>query len=558
MAKKSANLAQTRRQLLQLVAPEAGFLWIVVVYGVAISALTLAVPIAVQTLINTIANIGSLRAVYVLAFSLFLLLFISGLLSALRMWVIELFERHLFARLSAEMSYRVVRSPHEVFRDRRNAGITHRYFDIMTFQKNVPRLLVDGLTLVLQTLIGFTVVSFYHPWFLIFNLVILTFIYLIWEIWSRGAKITAIEMSREKYEMSRWLSDLETAHEFFKSSRHVELAAETTDDHSGRFIKKHREHFSFTFKQAVGFLLLYAFSSSMLLGLGGWLVTNGELSIGQLVSAELIMASIFLGLSRFSSFLKYYYELFGATDKIMEVLTLPQESSTAALGTAPESGALVLDNVAVRRGNRLCHISCDLKSGEKRFVSASEPWIQRQLTQLLNYHEPVREGQIVLGGKALGDLDRYELRQTIHCIDRSLIVQCSIREFLNLACDGADTQRMITALESVGLWQVIQQFEDGLDTRLSMLGAPLRGPEMLLLKLAAAMLAQPKLVILNQRFDDIPSISRKQMLDLLQRQSFTILYFTSQPDADYFDGMINLEAEAPAQSSDNAAEVGNE
>ena len=194
MAKKLVNLAATRRSLWGLLQPESGFLWVIVVYGLGISLLTLAVPIAVQTLINTIANIGSLRAVYVLAVTLFIILLSSGVLSALSMWVVELYERKVYARLTAEMSYRVIRAPHQFFEGRSNAGITDRYFDIMILQKNVPRLLVDGFALVLQMLVGFTLVSFYHPWLFIFNSLTIATIYMIWTLWSRGAKRTAIEL----------------------------------------------------------------------------------------------------------------------------------------------------------------------------------------------------------------------------------------------------------------------------------------------------------------------------------------------------------------------------
>ena len=103
--RKSTDLKGTRAQLWQLLAPESSFYGVIIVYGVAISLLTLAVPIAVQTLINSIANIGALRAVYSLALALFLILLSYGVLSALRVWMAELYRRRVFARLSAEISF---------------------------------------------------------------------------------------------------------------------------------------------------------------------------------------------------------------------------------------------------------------------------------------------------------------------------------------------------------------------------------------------------------------------------------------------------------------------
>lgn len=84
----------------------------------------------------------------------------------------------------------------------------------MTFQKNVPSLMVDGFALVLQMLVGFTLVSFYHPMLFAFNLVLILVMYAIWKIWGTGAKRSAIELSHAKYDSAKWLNDIAAAHEF--------------------------------------------------------------------------------------------------------------------------------------------------------------------------------------------------------------------------------------------------------------------------------------------------------------------------------------------------------
>ena len=109
---KPIDLRKTRKTLFSLLKPEAGFFWVAIAYGVAISLMTLAVPIAVQTLINSIANIGSTRAVIILAVILFLTLFISGVFSALRMRVMEFYERKVYARLTADLGLKTILAPH--------------------------------------------------------------------------------------------------------------------------------------------------------------------------------------------------------------------------------------------------------------------------------------------------------------------------------------------------------------------------------------------------------------------------------------------------------------
>lgn len=318
------NLARTRHWLHAILRPERNFIWVIIIYGIGISLLTLAVPAAVQYLINTIVNIGSFRAVLVLAFSLFLILLTSGVLSAIRMWVVELYERRIFARLTSEISFKVMASPKDQFKGP-YAGSSNRYFEILLLQKNIPFIMLDGFALVLQTAVGFALVSFYHPWLFIFNTGVVLTIYTIWRAWSSGAKRTAIERSKQKYATAKWLADLESLKKKPTSDALMSEAAVGTEEQISRFIDAQRQHFSYTFPQSLLFLALYALGSAGLLGVGGWLVIEGQLSVGQLVAAELIMASIFLGLSRFSTYLKAYYELYGSADKLEELLSLPED-----------------------------------------------------------------------------------------------------------------------------------------------------------------------------------------------------------------------------------------
>ena len=539
--KKSTDLRGTRAQLWQLLAPESSFYGVIIVYGIAISLLTLAVPIAVQTLINSIANIGALRAVYSLALALFLILLSYGVLSALRVWMAELYRRRVFARLSAEISFSVIRAPAWFFEGGRNVGLTHRYFDIMTLQKNVPRLLADGFALVLQMVVGFTLVAFYHPALFLFNVVVILAVLVIWKLWSVGARRHALALSREKYAMARWLNQMEIAHEFFKTGRHVDLAADKTAASTADYLASHRNLFRFTFSQTLSFLLLYALGSAALLGLGGWLVTLGELSIGQLVAAELVMASIFIGLSRFSSYLKDYYELYGAADKLGEVLSIPAEQKNTGM-TAPERGALCFHDVMLERDGHLCRVEECIDSGEKVIVRANEAWIQRAVLSVLRAHRVPIGGQVTLAGRALEDLDVHELRNGIHGIDRSPILECSMREYLLLNAPHADAAAMLKALEAVCLGPVISALPQGLDTQLSQTCAPLQGAEMLLLKLAAALLAKPAILVLNQLFDQVTPGVRDEVMALLGEQDFTVIYFSSLSAQPPFNRCIDLLA----------------
>jgi len=537
---KAIDLRATRKTLFKLLKPESDFFWVAIAYGVAISLMTLAVPIAVQTLINSIANIGSTRAVIILATVLFLTLFISGVFSALRMRIMEFYERKVYARLTAALSLRTIMAPHSYFEGRQNTNVTQRYFDIMTLQKNIPSLMVDGFALVLQMLVGFTLVSFYHPALFVFNLVLILVMYAIWKIWGAGAKRTAIELSQAKYESAKWLNDIAAAHEFFKSADHVEYAGRNTNSYINNYIHNHKNHFHYTFSQVVMFLLLYALASASLLGIGGVLVVQGQLSIGQLVAAELIMSAVFFGLSRFTQYLKLYYELYGAADKIGSALIIPQEDVNEDANRVPRSSQLVFNNLVLEHGTDSCFIDTTLKAGGKYFITTDKSWVQKQLTALMKRYDKPSKGEILLGDLSLFDYDTYELRQAITILDRSLIVECTIEEYLRLASPSVSISEMRQVLAAVELLPVVDALPHGLSEHISVLGAPLQPLEFLLLKLAGVLIAQPKVLIINQHFDAIPKALRLRLLAHLDNLKCTVLYFTNTPESGMFTGAIHL------------------
>ena len=181
-----------------IIGPEKNFFWLAIIYGVGISLLSLATPISVQLLINSIASTALPVPLFTLSAVLLVLLLVSGLFGALRSYMMELFRRRFMARLVAEVTLRAINAANPFFQDSRRIDLFNRYFEIINIQKVIPSLLIGGFTIVLQAGVGFIVTSFYHPFFLAFNIVVVLIVWLIWGVWARGAMKTSIIVSHEK------------------------------------------------------------------------------------------------------------------------------------------------------------------------------------------------------------------------------------------------------------------------------------------------------------------------------------------------------------------------
>ncbi|GAA0743327.1 ABC transporter ATP-binding protein [Sphingomonas sp. ABOLD] len=534
MAKQKIGWGQVRGWLGEVIGPDGGYLRLAMVYGIAISLLSLATPISVQLLINSVAKIALPAPLITLSALLFTLLLIVVILSALRVHIMALFERRIFARTMAEITIRAVHARNPFFADARRVDLFNRYFDLMTVQKSVPSLVIGGFTILLQSVVGLVVTSFYHPFFLGFNVILIALVWLIWQLWSPGAIRSAVALSHAKHDAARWLEGLGTSNGFYKSSRHLDFAMDGSETMTAAYVAAHRRHFRFSFTQTCAYLLLYATASAALLAMGGWLILQGQLSIGQLVAAELILSGVFYGLGQLGTYLDAFYDMVAAAEEVSLLYAIPHETHSRS-SEAPGNGEVRLREVEA--GDARIDLTIPAAS---QLVVVGAPTMDSRLAMLLKRNLQPDRGLVMVGGVDLEALDVYRLRSDVIVLDRPTIVEISIRDYLGLAGAGIPAGKVLDALALVGLDARIGQLPEGMDTPLAASGYPLSIGELMALKLANALLARPRVLLLGPLYDLIPPTRLTAALDALRDAGTTVLLFTGRPEAIRRDGYLWL------------------
>ncbi|HCW61783.1 MAG TPA: ABC transporter ATP-binding protein, partial [Sphingobium sp.] len=182
------------------------------------------------------------------------------------------------------------------------------------------------------------------------------------------------------------------------------------------------------------------------------------------------------------------------------------------------------------------------------------PGVESQIALLLKRHANPDRGLVSIGGSELGSFDMYLLRSAVVVLNRPTIVDVTIREYLNLATGGtAEGSRIMGTLELVGLAARISSLPDGLDTHLASSGSPLSIVEVMQLKLAMALLSGPKVLLLSQLYDMMPTEPLRATLDMLRRHDTTVLLFTERPEALNLDCCYWLGADAQHRFPGQAA-----
>ena len=178
---------------------ESTELWIAVIYSAAIGLVSLVLPVAVQAVVNTVAFGTLLQPLVILTIVVFVALCFVAVLNAYRQWVVELIQRRVFVRTAGAATEKLIGAEQDAFQEQHGPELVNRFLDVVTVQKAAASLLVDGLSVVFQTVIGMILLGVYHPWLLAFDVILLIAILIVAFPLGMGAIPTSVKESKAKY-----------------------------------------------------------------------------------------------------------------------------------------------------------------------------------------------------------------------------------------------------------------------------------------------------------------------------------------------------------------------
>ncbi|MEE4382360.1 MAG: ABC transporter transmembrane domain-containing protein, partial [Pseudomonadales bacterium] len=474
--KKSVPLTQAFRLV---VGDQASYLWTAVIFTGVISLLSLAVPVAVQLLIDSVANLGTVTPIVILSFVLLGVLAAQGSLYAARDFVLEMFERRFLARTAQEVTLRTAYAEAMAFEARNREDLYNRFFEISIIKSTIPALASSGLNLVFQAVVGYIVVAFYHPYFLWVSVVHAILIVAIWQSLDRPAVRSAIDMSTAKFRMGNWLESMAIKHRVFKSEAGIRWSDDRSDELTDEFVDAHKRHFRCTFTQTVSYQILMAVGSALLLGIGGWLVVVGQLTVGQLVAAELILGTIFLNMGNFPTVLESWYSMRAALDKLSQLHRVALEDVETQGKRDDWEPSVVFDDVTVHYRLHDVRLDAQFPAGSSTLVAPESASHVEVLCNLLLRVQTPTPGRVLLGGRDAEVFDIHHLRDDVVIVGDTRLFECTVAQFLRLANPTLTHGQMREVLDVVGLDELIESLEDGLETVLTPQGHPLTTSEIL-------------------------------------------------------------------------------
>lgn len=543
---RSTEALTPSRRLLEILRPERAELIAIVVYAAFIGALSLAIPIAVQQLVNTVALGGLVQPVLVVALMLLAGLAFAAGLTGFQAFLAEMLQRRVFVRACIDLANRLPRVPIEALSDRHGPELANRFFDLIQLQKTGARVLLDVSTVLLQTVAGLIVLSLYHPLMLGLSLLLVVAMVTVVVPFARRATRSAIAESKAKYGVAAWMQELLRHGRTFRSTSGREFVRQKNEALVTDWVAARQLHYRTVFSQLMAALALQVVVNSLVLALGGLLVVSGQLTLGQLVASELIVSAVVAAFARLGKQLESFYDVLAAVNKLGQLLDLPTESEGSVVPTeldrTPEIELHALGYA--HAGTRLLDgLSLRIAAGERIALISEDPRRDRALLEILSgLREPDR-GYVTADGRDVRDHQPGWLRDAALCLEEKEFFSGSILENLRIGRDSVRIPEIDLALERVGLLEDIRALPDGLATQLVTHGAPLSGTQLARLMVARAMIQRPRILAVDARVLGHGD-SREALLDVLLEDDppWTLLLSTSDPEtAARCDRVIRLE-----------------
>ena len=295
-------------------------------YAIFAGLVNLSLPLGIQAIINLIQGAQVSTSWIVLVVLVTLGVAFVGLLQLMQIRIIENVQQKIFTRSSFEFSYRFPKIKMSELRNFYPPELANRFFDTLTIQKGLSKILIDFPAALLQIIFGLILLSFYHPFFIIYGLLLLLLIYIVFRFTAQRGLDTSLQESKNKYLVAHWIQEVARSIISFKLSGKTSHAIDKNDTLVADYLDARESHFKILviqFIQMIGFKVLV---TAGLLLIGGLLVLNQEMNIGQFVAAEIIILLVISSVEKLILGLENFYDILTSLEKLGQVVDKELES----------------------------------------------------------------------------------------------------------------------------------------------------------------------------------------------------------------------------------------
>jgi ABC-type bacteriocin/lantibiotic exporter with double-glycine peptidase domain len=537
-------------RLWNLVQEEKSEITAIYFFAILGGLIQLTLPVGIQTIIGFVLG-GTLSAsLMVLITILVLAVLFTGIIQVNQMKVIEKIQQRIFVRYSFAFADRIPKLDLKKVDGFYLPELVNRFFDTVSLQKGFAKLLLDLPLAIIQIFFGLTLLSFYHPFFILFGLLILVLLWLILRTTGNKGLQSSLAESSYKYALVGWFEEMARLVKSFKFSN-ADLHLIKADEKTGNYLQARKEHFKvleFQFKVIVAFKVLI--TAAMLVG-GVVLLLNQQINIGQFVAAEIIIITIIASIEKIITNLDSVYDVMTAVEKISKLIDKPLEKggnyqleSSLPIAISAEGLRFAYDKKPV-----VADLNFSINPGEKVCIKGRAGVGKSTMLRLLTGVYKDFEGHLLINKIPIANYDLASLRERMGILfQHENIFHGTLWENLTMGKPGTDKVLINDLCERTGLQSFLSNQPNGYDTELDPTGKRLPRSVVQKILLVRALAHKPSLLIMEEPWQGIEEEYRHSIQELILNASNTtvIVATTDESFSEKCNQIIHLEIQKSA------------
>ncbi len=449
-----------------LLAPDRKEIRNVYIFAIFSGLLALGFPLGIQMIINFIQLGQVSTSWFVLVGLVVVAIGFSGMLNIYQLRITENLQQRIFTRSAFEFSERIPKMKMEVLLKRYTPEITNRFFDTINIQKGLSKILIDSTSAILQIFFGLLLLSFYHSFFIFLGLFLIVILAFIIRSTAKKGFQTSMEESTFKYKIANWLDEITQARVSFKMAGFSLFNLNQTNTFVNNYLSAREKHFKVLVQQ-YGFLILFKVIIALaLLIVGGVLVLNQQMNIGQFVAAEIIILLVLNSVEKLILNLEIFYDVLTAIEKIGQITDLPIEQMNGVEFEKPNDGVHVhVSNVSYQFAQFqfpvLNEVSFEVNRNERIcFVSDSSLSVN-VLFSLISGIYDFQKGNISINDIPISNISKNSLREEIGTfLIQDQFVNSSIYDNVAFGREGIDLKQVAELAVKLEFSEFVEQIND--------------------------------------------------------------------------------------------------
>lgn len=441
-------------------------------YAILSGLVQLSVPLGIQSIVSFVMGATMATSIYILIGFVVLGTWLAGFFRLKVMQIIEKIQQKIFVEFSLAFAEKLPKVNLGETRKYYLPELVNRFFDTQNLQKGISKILLEIPTALIQILFGILLLSFYHPWFLVFGAVVIIIVIVIFRFTMDSGIKTVMEESNRKYTVASWLEDIAASVKTFKINSKSKTHLSGVDERVVDYLSSKTGHFRILLVQFKTIITFKVIITLIMLVIGVYLLINQQLNIGAFIATEIVVLTIMAAVEKLIISMESYYDVIAALAKLQKITSLPEEEN-GEITLQKRNTGLEIEfqnvNFSFNEHQKMLHdLNFSIPENSITIISGNLGAGKSLLMNMIvGFYQPT-SGTILYDKIPLKNINKEEIRaQTGLYLEDMTLLKGTIHDNIILGNEDLSTASILELADEIGISNISTQFIAGLDTPIS-------------------------------------------------------------------------------------------